>query len=57
LGKPEQLPNHRAGIHGNPYDRCVVNKVKKEKLCAIIWQINDLKLSHVQQSILEDMRS
>lgn len=39
----------------NPYNRCVVNKIIKEKQCTIIWHIDDLKLSHVRQSMLEDI--
>jgi hypothetical protein len=39
----------------NPYDRCVANKVIKEKQCTIIWHMDDLKLSHMQQDVLEDI--
>jgi hypothetical protein len=39
----------------NPYDKCVVNKMIKGKQCTIIWHVDDLKLSHVQQDVLEDI--
>jgi ATP-dependent Clp protease adapter protein ClpS len=39
----------------NPYDRCVANKVIKEKQCTIIWHMDDLKLSHMQQDVLKDI--
>jgi hypothetical protein len=41
------------GFTMNPYDRCVVNKIIKGKQCTIIWHVDDLKLSHVRQSVLE----
>jgi hypothetical protein len=43
------------GFTANPYDRCVVNKIIKDKQCTIIWHVDDLKLSHVRQSVLEDI--
>jgi hypothetical protein len=43
------------GFTVNPYDRCVVNKMIKGKQCTIIWHVDDLKLSHVRQSVLEDI--
>jgi hypothetical protein len=41
------------GFTVNPYDSCVVNKVINGKQCTIIWHVDDLKLSHVDQSVLE----
>jgi hypothetical protein len=39
----------------NPYDSCVVNKTIDGKQCTILWHVDDLKLSHVKQEILEDI--
>ena len=43
------------GFIVNPYDSCIINKMIDSKQCTIIWHINDLKLSHVKQSVLEDI--
>ena len=34
---------------------CVVNKIINGKQCTIIWHVDDLKLSHIKQSVLEDI--
>lgn len=41
----------------NPYDSCIVNKVINGKQCTILWHIDDLKVSHVEQAVLEDIAS
>ena len=41
------------GFIKNPYDGCVVNKAIDGKQCTIIWHVDDLKLSHVKQAVLE----
>jgi hypothetical protein len=41
------------GFEVNPYDSCVVNKVIDGKQCTILWHVDDLKLSHVKQEVLE----
>jgi hypothetical protein len=43
------------GFTVNPYDSCVVNKMIDGKQCTIIWHVDDLKLSHVKQSVLDDI--
>jgi hypothetical protein len=43
------------GFVANPYDSCVVNKIINGKQCTIIWHVDDLKLSHVEQQVLEDI--
>lgn len=43
------------GFTVNPYDRCVVNKIINGKQCTIIWHVDDLKLLHVKQEVLEDI--
>jgi Reverse transcriptase (RNA-dependent DNA polymerase) len=39
----------------NPYDRCVANKIVNGKQCTILWHVDDLKISHVDQQVLEDI--
>ena len=43
------------GFELNPYDSCVANKIINGKQCTIIWHVDDLKLSHVEQSVLEEI--
>ena len=43
------------GIVVIPYDSCVVNKMINRKQCTIIWHVDDLKLSHIEQSVLEEL--
>ena len=45
------------GFEPNPYDPCVVNKIIKGKQMTIGWHVDDLKMSHVSQAILEDVIS
>jgi hypothetical protein len=39
----------------NPYDNCVVNKLMDGTQCTILWHVDDLKLSHLKQHVLEDL--
>ena len=41
------------GFRANPYDQCVVNKTINGKQCTILWHVDDLKISHVDKSVLE----
>jgi hypothetical protein len=43
------------GFTVNPYDRCVVNRIIEETQCTIIWHVDDLKLSHMKQEVLDDI--
>jgi len=43
------------GFELNPYDQCVANKVINGKHCTIIWHVDDLKMSHLEQSVLEEI--
>jgi hypothetical protein len=43
------------GFKINKYDKCVVNKTVDGKQCTIVWHVDDLKLSHVSSSVLEDI--
>ena len=39
----------------NPYDWCVANKVVNGKTCTIVWHVDDLKISHVYSSVVDEM--
>jgi hypothetical protein len=41
------------GFTLNPYDECVANKMIKGKQCTILWHVDDLKLSHVSEAVLD----
>lgn len=43
------------GFTVNPYDSCIVNKEINGHQCTILWHVNGLKCSHIQQSILDDI--
>jgi hypothetical protein len=36
----------------NPYDLCVANKMINGKQCTIAWYVDDLKVSHVDKSVV-----
>ena len=39
----------------NPYDWCMVNKDINGKQCTIGWHVDDLKISHVDKDIVEEI--
>ena len=41
------------GFEVNPYDWCVVNKYINGKQCTIGWHVDDLKISHVEEEVVE----
>jgi uncharacterized protein YeaC (DUF1315 family) len=43
------------GFELNPYDQCVANKMINGKQCTILWHVDDLKISHVDQQVLENL--
>lgn len=43
------------GFKINKYDQCVANKVIKGKQCTIIWHVYNLKISHVDKKVVEDI--
>jgi hypothetical protein len=43
------------GFTLNPYDNCVANKTIEGLQCTILWHVDDLKISHVKQEVLEDL--
>ena len=43
------------GFEVNLYDWCVVNKEINGKQCTIGWHVDDLKISHVEKAVVEEM--
>ena len=43
------------GFTINPYDSCVANKIIDGKQCRILWHVDDIKMSHVSQGVLESV--
>ena len=40
------------GFELNPYDQCVANKMINGKQCTILWHVDDIKISHVDQNVV-----
>jgi Reverse transcriptase (RNA-dependent DNA polymerase) len=40
------------GFELNEYDRCVANKTINGKQCTILWHVDDLKISHVDEAVV-----
>ncbi|MDA3875508.1 MAG: reverse transcriptase domain-containing protein [Halothiobacillus sp.] len=43
------------GFTINPYDSCVANKTIDGSQCTVLWHVDDLKLSHKSQDVLDDL--
>ena len=43
------------GFTENPYDGCVVNKEIHGKQCTIGWHVDDIKISHIYNDIVESI--
>ena len=43
------------GFTVNPYDWCVANKMVRGSQLTITWHVDDLKISHVDKEVLEDL--
>ena len=43
------------GFMINPYNQCMANKQINCKQCTIIWHVDDLKISHVSENVVEDI--
>ena len=39
----------------NPYDWCIANKLINGKQCTIVWHVDDLKISHAEDSVLDEI--
>jgi hypothetical protein len=44
-----------SGFTINPYDWCVTNKMIDGKQCTVLWNVNDLKISHVREEVNTDI--
>ena len=43
------------GFEFNPYNPYVANKVINGKQCTIVWHVDDLKMPHIQQEVLDEI--
>ena len=43
------------GFVANPYNKCVVNKIVNAKQCTILWYVDNLKISHIDPSVVDSM--
>ena len=43
------------GFKLNPYDSCVANKEINGKQCTVIWHVDDIKISHVNPTVVTDV--
>jgi len=43
------------GFTINDYDRCLANKIINGKQCTIIWHVDDLKISHKDKAVVDDI--
>ena len=43
------------GFIRNEYDGCVVNKMMSGRQCTVAWYVDDIKISHEDQQVLEDL--
>ena len=45
----------KMGFKINPYDWCVEKKIMSRKQCTILWHVDDLKISHEEDSVISDI--
>jgi len=43
---------HKWRFLTNPYDSCVANRELFGSECAILWHVDDLKISHVNRGVV-----
>ena len=43
------------GFDLNPYDSCVANKTTNGKQLILVWHVDDIKASHVQEEVVTRM--
>jgi len=43
------------GFKLNEYDKCIANKTINGKQCTILWHVDDLKISHVDPKVVNDI--
>ena len=45
----------KMGLELNPYSPCVANKTINRKQCTIIWYVDNLKISHMEETVIRDL--
>ena len=45
----------KIGFTINDYDKCVANKMIDGKQCTITWYVDDVKVSHVDETVVSDI--
>ncbi len=45
------------GFEANPYNCCVVNKMVNGKQCTVLWHLDDLKVSHIESTVTDEVLS
>jgi len=45
----------KLGFKINLYNHCVPNKIINGKQCTILWHVDDLKISHIDKNVVEDI--
>ena len=43
------------GFETNPYDSCVANKTFDGKQCTVVWHVDDIKISHADPKIVDQV--
>ena len=43
------------GFELNPYDECVANKQINGSQCMVLWHVDDMKISHISDKVLDEM--
>ena len=43
------------GLQNNPYDPCVINKVVDGKYCTVCSHVYDLKISHLDSTVTDNI--
>ena len=43
------------GFQSNPYDACVMNKEINGSQCTVLWHVDDLKISHVDDEVVTEV--
>ena len=43
------------GFELNPYDLCVANKIINGKQCTVAWYVDDNRISHVEQEVVDEI--
>ena len=46
---------NKCGLKLNPYERCVANKTINRRQCTILWHVGELKISHVDSNVVDDI--